>query len=127
MSRLLLFTALFALASTANSAGLLFTWNDATTRVDGTLIDGEKRYHLRISRDGAELPIVVVGGDLTSYLLSDVSPGTYTAQIATSEDGRIGGYSTPLVTVIGEIEAARPSTVTISVSLDCDNCGLEIK
>lgn len=109
------------------AADLNYKWDESTLRVDGELITGVKKYHLKYSIDNVEQPLIEIDGLLTSYVMSDVLPGMYTAQIATSEDGSMGEYSEPVSIHIGEKLAAAPAKTTITVTFSCDGCDLEVK
>ncbi|MDX1496955.1 MAG: hypothetical protein R3352_05320 [Salinisphaeraceae bacterium] len=125
MKRLL--ALLLLLGSTAHAADLRYDWDHATVRTDGQPITGERSYVIRYSIDNIEQPIINVG-DVTSYTLPDITPGVYTSQIATIEDGRQGDWSPAITTIVEATEPANPGTVTITVQLTgCDNCGLEVK
>lgn len=110
---------------TSSAADLVYVWEQSTTREDGTQITGERGYSIKYSVNNSETVVGV--GDVTSYTIAGVSEGVYTMQIATIESGLMGEYSSALTTVIAESEVSRPSTVTLTLQLECDGCGLEIK
>lgn len=110
-----------------HAADLLFTWDSATIRADGSSITGEIGYVIRYSIDNVEQPLITLG-NVNSYPLTDIQAGVYSVQIATTEDGFQGGWSPVLTKTISEIPLAPPASVIIQVDLtNCPDCGLEIK
>lgn len=125
MKRLIAFI-LCAAGQGAFAADIVYQWQEATLRTDGEAITGDKLYHLRYSVNDVEQPIIEIAGNQTEYRLIDVGVGTYSAQIAASEDGVRGAWS-PIVTLtVLEKAAQAPERMTFTVTFDCDNCNLEV-
>lgn len=110
----------------ASGADLNYGWSHATHRADGSLITGVRSYVIRYSIDNIEQPIVNVG-DVESYTLTNIISGVYSAQVATIEDGLQGEWSPVITTTVNKVQAAEPNSVTITVTLDCVDCGLEVQ
>jgi hypothetical protein len=112
------------LSGVVSAADILYQWDETTLRADGSTIDGAVTYHLRYSVNNVETTITTTN---LSHTLADVGVGSYVAQVATSEDGKLGEWSETVVTNIGELEKAAPAKTTITVTFSCDDCNLEVK
>lgn len=126
----LLICALLALAplAQADEPAVNYTWQDATTRTDGKPITGQRHYVLTIQHDNDPAFTVETAG--TSHLVDPALYGTYTARIATVEDGRRGSDSAP-VTVEVKAPPASPDglggDVTYNVDLSGSTINLNIR
>ena len=113
------------LSGVVSAADILYQWDETTARVDGASVDGSIVYHLRYSVDNVEQPIITTTN--LTYTLPSIVEGTYVAQVATSEDGRLGEWSDTATVVVGEIDKAAPAKTTVTVTFSCDDCNLEVK
>lgn len=81
---LTLVLAVFASEVRADDA--IATWEPVTERVDGTPIDGEVEYSLRLKQDSVVVDSAVVTD--TQHIFTGLNSGPYDVEIATVEDGR---------------------------------------
>lgn len=118
---------LCALSSLSFAADIRYEWTDNTLRTDGEAITGEKVYLLRYSIDDVEQSTIEIAGDQTSFTLVDVVPGVYVAQMATSEDGERGEWSSTVALSVPEEDTAKPEKMTITVTFIVDGSNIEAK
>lgn len=121
MRRLLI--AVVMLATMAQADGINYKWTHATTRVDGNPITGQRHYVLTIQHDSDPEFIVETAG--TSHLVDPALYGTYTARIATVEDGLRGAESLPVIVDVKAPPVA-PKGLTGDVTYNVDMSGSTI-
>lgn len=119
MKRLIAFL-MCAVGQGAFAADIVYQWDDV-------VLTGEKQYHLRYSLDNVEQEVINIAGTETEYRLTDIGVGTYSAQIAVSEDGLQSEWSPVVTLTVSEKAAQAPERMTFTVSFECDNCNLEAK
>lgn len=103
----------------ANAADINYTWNHATTRLDGAPITGARSYVLTVTKGTATVATATSTG--TSYTVTGLTSGDYVARIATVEAGLTGPQSAP-ITVNIPAEPSSPGSlrgvvITVSVTI----------
>lgn len=105
---------------------LTIAWSTPATKKDGSPIEGDLTYRLLWTYNNVVQP-EFLDIEANSYTIPDVQAGIHTFQVSAGEDGLYGDYSDPYTRVLGDKEISSPEKVTLSVTLDCTNCDLEVK
>lgn len=125
-----LFFALFSINTFA--ADINLSWDQATTRVDGSAITGAKVYRLYQQVNNGATVVTDIPGIESTHSIVGVVSGVHTFQISTIEDtsddqidnGLEGALSDVLVVSVTDIEAAEPGKMlNFSFSFNCSGAG----